>query len=91
MFELIIVNWNPFQTWFSEVAPFSWHTNFISRSYGRGIRARFVIFGSSLPYLTILYIKRKYYISRKFYFFKRKYYDNKVLNIENESLINTTK
>ena len=53
LFELIIVNWNPFQRWFSEVAPVRWHINFISRSYGWGVRARFVIFGCSLPHLTI--------------------------------------
>ena len=53
LFELIIVNWNPFQRWFSEVAPVSWHINFISRSYGWGVRARFVIFGCSLSHLTI--------------------------------------
>ena len=53
LFELIIVNWNPFQRWFSEVALVSWHINFISRSYGWGVRARFVIFGCSLPHLTI--------------------------------------
>ena len=53
LFELIIVNWNPFQRWFSEVAPVSWHINFISRSYGWGVRAKFVIFGCSLPHLTI--------------------------------------
>ena len=52
LFELIIVNWNPFQRWFSEVAPVSWHINFISRSYGWGVRARFVICGCSLPHLT---------------------------------------
>ena len=51
-----IVNWNPFQRWFSEVAPVSWHINFISRSYGWGVRARFVIFGCSLPHFTILII-----------------------------------
>ena len=55
LFELIIVNWNPFQRWFSEVAPVSWHINFISRSYGWGVRARFVIFGCSLPHLTSRY------------------------------------
>ena len=49
LFELIIVNWNPFQRWFPEVAPASWHINFISKSYGYNIRARFVIFGCSLP------------------------------------------
>ena len=54
LFKLIIVNWNPFQRWFSEVAPVSWHINFISRSYGWGVRARFVFFGCSLPHLTIL-------------------------------------
>ena len=53
LFELIIVNWNPFQRWFSEVAPVSWHINLISRSYGWGVRAKFVIFGCSLPHLTI--------------------------------------
>ena len=53
LFELIIVNWNPFQRWFSEVALVSWHINFISRCYGWGVRARFVIFGCSLPHLTI--------------------------------------
>ena len=53
LFELIIVNWNPFQRWFSEVAPVSWHINFICRSYSWGARARFVIFGCSLPHLTI--------------------------------------
>ena len=53
LFELIIVNWNPFQRWFYEVAPVSWHINFISRSYGWAVRARFVIFGCSLPHLTI--------------------------------------
>ena len=52
LFELIIVNWNPFWRWFSEVAPCSWHINFISMSYGWGIRARFVIFGCSLPLCT---------------------------------------
>ena len=53
LLELIIVNWNPFQRWFSEVAPVSWHINFISRSYGWGLKARFVIFGCSLPHLTL--------------------------------------
>ena len=53
LFKLIIVNWNPFQRWFSEVAPVSWHINFISRSYGRGVRASFVIFGCSLPHWAI--------------------------------------
>ena len=56
LFELLIANWNPFQRWFSEVAPVSWHINFISGSYGWGVRARFVIFGCSLPHLTILQI-----------------------------------
>ena len=50
---VIIMNWNPFQRWLSEVASVSWHTNFISWSYGRGIRARFVIYGCLLPQLTI--------------------------------------
>ena len=54
LFELIIVSWNPFQRWFSEIAPVSWHISFISRSYGWGVRARFVIFGCSLPHLTIM-------------------------------------
>ena len=54
LFALIIVDWNPFQRWFSEVALVSWHINFISRSYGWGVRARFVIFGCSLPHLTII-------------------------------------
>ena len=54
LFELIIVNWNPFQRWFSEVAPVSWHINFISVSYDWSVRARFVILGCSLPHLTIL-------------------------------------
>ena len=53
LFELIIVNWNPFQRWFSEVAPVWWQINFLSTSYGWGVRARFVIFGCSLPHLTI--------------------------------------
>ena len=54
LFELIIVNWKPFQRWFSEVAPvISWHINFISRCYGWGVKARFVTFGCSLPHLTI--------------------------------------
>ena len=53
LFEIIIVNWNSFQRWFSEVAPLSWHINFISRSYGWGVGARFVVFGCSLPHLTI--------------------------------------
>ena len=44
LFELIIVNLNSFQRRFSEVARVSWHSNFISRSYGWGIRSRFVIF-----------------------------------------------
>ena len=52
LFALIIVDWNPFQRWFSEVALVSWHINFISRSYGWVVRARFVIFGCSLPHLT---------------------------------------
>ena len=50
LFELIIVNWNPFQRWFSEVAPVSWYINSISRSYGWSVKARFVIVGSSLPH-----------------------------------------
>ena len=49
LFELIIVNWNPFQRLFSEVAPVSWHINFISSSYNWGVRVRFVTFGCSLP------------------------------------------
>ena len=56
LFELIIVNWNPFQRGFSKVAPVSWHINFISGSYDWGVRARFVIFGCSLPHLTILLV-----------------------------------
>ena len=35
----------------------------------------------------VLFLFRKYYLHWKFYFFKRKYYDNKVLNIEDESLL----
>ena len=53
LLELIIVNWNPFQRWFSEVAPVSWHISFNSRSCGWGLKARFVIFGCSLPHLTL--------------------------------------
>ena len=34
-----------------KVAPVCWHITFISRSWG--VRARFVIFGCSLPHLTI--------------------------------------
>ena len=49
LFELITVNWNHFHRWFSEVAPVSWHINFISSSYHWGVRARFVIFVCSLP------------------------------------------
>ena len=50
LFELIIVNWNPFQIWFSEVAPVNWHNNFIFRSHGWGVRARFEIFGCFLVF-----------------------------------------
>ena len=60
LLELIIVNWNPFQRWYSEVAPVRWHINFISRSYGWGVRARFVIFGCSSPpldYSAFWYVK----------------------------------
>ena len=54
--ELIVVKWNPFQRWFSEVAPVSWRINFISRTYGWGVKARFVIFGCSLVCLDYLMI-----------------------------------
>ena len=55
-FLLIIVNRNPFyleMVLWKYLALVSWHINFISRSYGWGVRARFVIFGCSLPHLTI--------------------------------------
>ena len=53
--ELIIVNWMSFQRWFSEVAPVTWYINFISRSYGWGLRARFTIFCCFLSLLDDIY------------------------------------
>ena len=51
---------------FSEVvlwsSPVSWHINFICRSYGWGVRARFVIFSCSLPHLTIPSKSLQFYI-----------------------------
>ena len=48
LLELTTVNWNPFQRWFSEVAPVDWCIDFISRNYGWHVKGRFVIFGCSL-------------------------------------------
>ena len=60
LFELIIVNWNPFQRWFSEVALVSWHINFISRSYGLWLRCKskacnFWLFFTPLDWLYTFY------------------------------------
>ena len=50
---LTTVSWNLFQRWLSKVAPVGWRINFISRNYGWCAKARFVIFGCSLPHLTM--------------------------------------
>ena len=71
IFSVFVVNWNPFQRWFSEVDPVSWH-NFTSRRYDWGVRARFVIFGCSLPHLTIHVFWSNHHCSWKFHKFQRK-------------------
>ena len=71
IFSVFFVNWNPFQRWFSEVDPVSWH-NFTSRRYDWGVRARFVIFGCSLPHLTIHVFWSNHHCSWKFHKFQRK-------------------
>ena len=55
LLELITMNWNPFQRWFSEVVSVGLHFNFLSWSYGWCVcmRARLMIFSHSLPHLTI--------------------------------------
>ena len=44
----------PFQGRFTEVAPVAGRINFISSSYGWRIKAKFVIFGRSLPPLDYI-------------------------------------
>ena len=74
LLEIIIENWKPsqywklkIQRWFSEAVTASWHSNFISRSYGWSVKARFVIFGCSLPHLTIqlLFLLKYCFFSEK--------------------------
>ena len=58
-FVWTVMNCNPFQRWFSEVAPVSWHINFISRSYGWGVRARFNFWLFFTPLDYNIYLQRE--------------------------------
>ena len=56
LFELIIVNWNPSHRWFSEVAPVSWHINFISKELWLRRKSKvcnFWLFFTPLDYIVL--------------------------------------
>ena len=56
LLQLIIVNWNPSHRWFSEVAPVSWHINFISKELWLRRKSKvcnFWLFFTPLDYIVL--------------------------------------